>query len=1076
MFTYNTKYLAKKIKVTPFIIAISLLFTFLSTSLMAATYYVDGKTSDDGGNGSILSPKKYITSGMKLMSAGDTLIIMDGTYTGNNNMIRYDIFLPPSGSEASGYTTIKAENPYGVIIDGEGIRQPVDLRNRDYFHFDGILFKNSSGTIFAVSGTSGDKRNHIKVTRCGFEETGSTYDSARSDSILFNYVSYGLIEDCFAFGTSRYAFYVLRSDHIILRRCVYRPDRMIADGYSNTAAFRFYDSVHSLMQNCIVIDGDTGLYYNRATRDAVPNAFWMDGVDGVSSDKIEGCLGVNNSGMTIYFQGDESVENNAIQNSVFWGFKNGIWTRDSNDIFNVEHCTIGNIKDPDSTNGHDRGIASDLSTMAVSANNIIYGCSWAGLRNIAGSGTDYNCLYANPRTDYEGCSASPHDICAENDNAVDPLTGTPGNGVPVLKYLPRIENGSNLKGAASDGGDIGATILYKIGRDGTLWGDPGYNEVTNQPLWPFPNEDKIKEFMRSYNLHGANGKRGFCADGNGLYGGPITLTSYIWEYLGHPCPPEICGGNGGNQPPVCNAGPDQNVTDYNGSGSEEVSLDGSGSSDPGGTIISYVWKENGSEIAQGETASVQLAVGIHDITLQVTDNDGATDTDTVRITVQSSNGSSLTISDVSALSPTDQNITIKWVTDLPATGKIEYGSDTSYGQESSTDSNLSTNHCIVLTGLSANTTYHYRVISQDGSGNGGTSEDYTFTTLPDQGNGSMCIWIEAEDGIVNPPMQVETDSSASNGKYITTPQGTENTTSPSAEASYSVDIRQEGDYYIWIRMYGPSGDNDALYIGPNGSFDRVYPSQWGQYEWIRVETEHNSGNYVHHLKAGINRISIGHGEELARADEILITNNPSFDPSTGNLLPPPDTLNAVAANSIDVSWSSVSGAVGYNVYRSTTSGSGYVKINGSTPVTGTSYVDQNTTPGTTYYYVVTSVNSAGQESNYSSEASATEPIGNGAPSIGSFTADPNPADNPKRNISFVVQASDPDGDALSYTIDFGDGSAAASASTAEHAYSSDGTYNAKATVADGNGHTVEKTIQVTVNDSDPAKVSGVHAQ
>ena len=37
-------------------------------------------------------------------------------------------------------------------------------------------------------------------------------------------------------------------------------------------------------------------------------------------------------------------------------------------------------------------------------------------------------------------------------------------------------------------------------------------------------------------------------------------------------------------------------------------------------------------------------------------------------------------------------------------------------------------------------------------------------------------------------------------------------------------------------------------------------------------------------------------------------------------LPPPSTITATAANFIDLSWSSVSGAAGYNVYRSTSSG------------------------------------------------------------------------------------------------------------------------------------------------------------
>jgi fibronectin type 3 domain-containing protein len=61
---------------------------------------------------------------------------------------------------------------------------------------------------------------------------------------------------------------------------------------------------------------------------------------------------------------------------------------------------------------------------------------------------------------------------------------------------------------------------------------------------------------------------------------------------------------------------------------------------------------------------------------------------------------------------------------------------------------------------------------------------------------------------------------------------------------------------------------------------------------------------------------------------------------------------------------------GYNIYRSTTSGSGYVKLN-STLLTSSNYTDTNVVNGTTYYYVVTAVDTAGLESVNSSEVSAT---------------------------------------------------------------------------------------------------------
>ncbi|MCI0551037.1 MAG: PKD domain-containing protein, partial [Anaerolineae bacterium] len=95
-----------------------------------------------------------------------------------------------------------------------------------------------------------------------------------------------------------------------------------------------------------------------------------------------------------------------------------------------------------------------------------------------------------------------------------------------------------------------------------------------------------------------------------------------------------------NQPPAANAGADQSITDFNSNGFENVALDGSASMDVDGTIVSYVWRENGSQIATGVNPTVSLAVGTHTITLTVTDDDGATGTDTVVKTVNAASGGS----------------------------------------------------------------------------------------------------------------------------------------------------------------------------------------------------------------------------------------------------------------------------------------------------------------------------------------------------------------------------------------------------------------------------------------------------
>jgi hypothetical protein len=73
--------------------------------------------------------------------------------------------------------------------------------------------------------------------------------------------------------------------------------------------------------------------------------------------------------------------------------------------------------------------------------------------------------------------------------------------------------------------------------------------------------------------------------------------------------------------------------------------------------------------------------------------------------------------------------TISWLTDEPATTQVNYGSTTSYGQQTPVNNNLVTGHSVALTSLSANTIYHYRLSSTDASGNSQTSIDLTFTTL-----------------------------------------------------------------------------------------------------------------------------------------------------------------------------------------------------------------------------------------------------------------------------------------------------------------------------------------------------------
>jgi Abnormal spindle-like microcephaly-assoc'd, ASPM-SPD-2-Hydin len=78
-------------------------------------------------------------------------------------------------------------------------------------------------------------------------------------------------------------------------------------------------------------------------------------------------------------------------------------------------------------------------------------------------------------------------------------------------------------------------------------------------------------------------------------------------------------------------------------------------------------------------------------------------------------------------------------------------------------------------------------------------------------------------------------------------------------------------------------------------------------------------------------------------------------------------------HNVQLSWTdSGSGLAGYNVYRSTTSGSGYVLLNGAlVPTDG--FTDSTVQSGTTYFYVTTAVDGTGTESSHSNEAQAIVP-------------------------------------------------------------------------------------------------------
>jgi fibronectin type 3 domain-containing protein len=77
---------------------------------------------------------------------------------------------------------------------------------------------------------------------------------------------------------------------------------------------------------------------------------------------------------------------------------------------------------------------------------------------------------------------------------------------------------------------------------------------------------------------------------------------------------------------------------------------------------------------------------------------------------------------------------------------------------------------------------------------------------------------------------------------------------------------------------------------------------------------------------------------------------------------------------VNLSWNADNSpdVVGYNIYRSITSGGPFSKLNAQLNPS-TTYTDGSVVSGQTYYYVTTALNSAGMESAYSNETQAVIP-------------------------------------------------------------------------------------------------------
>ncbi|MBD3919819.1 fibronectin type III domain-containing protein [Paenibacillus sp. PR3] len=192
--------------------------------------------------------------------------------------------------------------------------------------------------------------------------------------------------------------------------------------------------------------------------------------------------------------------------------------------------------------------------------------------------------------------------------------------------------------------------------------------------------------------------------------------------------------------------------------------------------------------------------------------------------------------------------------------------------------------------------------------------------------------------------------------HIVLKPGTSTVTAPSAPTGLTAAAGNAQAVLSWTASSGATSYNVKRATTSGGAYTTVATGVTGT---TYTNTGLTNGTTYYYVVSAVNSA----GESSNSAQASATPTAPVTVPSV------PTGLTAAAGNAqATLSWTASSGATSYNVKRATTSGGAFTTV--ATGVTGTSYTNTGLTNGTTYYYVVSAVNSAGESSN-SAQASAT---------------------------------------------------------------------------------------------------------
>lgn len=156
---------------------------------------------------------------------------------------------------------------------------------------------------------------------------------------------------------------------------------------------------------------------------------------------------------------------------------------------------------------------------------------------------------------------------------------------------------------------------------------------------------------------------------------------------------------------------------------QPVQFTGSATGGTGTYTFNWTWGD-GEQTSGNPATHTYTTTGSKTVQFRATDTDGITNTQTITIDVVPATNP-LAISTVTVTDITENSAIVRWTTNKPATSRVIYdtvthanvdtttgGPNYTYANSTSEDLAEVTTHAVTVTGLTANTQYFFRVISE----------------------------------------------------------------------------------------------------------------------------------------------------------------------------------------------------------------------------------------------------------------------------------------------------------------------------------------------------------------------------